>query len=300
MDAAVKQPAASLPALVWKLLPLAWKRAPGLADGELLPRLEERTCIAVNRVWLDGYRRIVGAVDDGALPTCVPQVLAVGLHLRLLAAPQFSLPVLGMVHIKNVIEERQAIEDEATLFLRAFIAGTRHTPRGIEVDIVTEARLTDDDAPAPWSSIMTALIRTGSRRSAPVQKLLHGPDAGAQPAPLVSSSVVRVRADLGRRYARLAGDANPIHLTAWTAKAFGFPRAIVHGMWTLQRALSEVADSMPRRPRRVEARFAKPVLLPGAIVIDQERVHTVAEGSVVVRPLKPGTPHVFITVRHSP
>lgn len=36
--------------------------------------------------------------------------------------------------------------------------------------------------------------------------------------------------DLGRRYARVSGDINPIHLHALSARAFGFRRAIAHGM----------------------------------------------------------------------
>jgi acyl dehydratase len=33
-------------------------------------------------------------------------------------------------------------------------------------------------------------------------------------------------------------DVNPIHLHAIAAKAFGFPRAIAHGMYTAARAFS--------------------------------------------------------------
>jgi hypothetical protein len=39
-------------------------------------------------------------------------------------------------------------------------------------------------------------------------------------------------ADIGRRYGAVSGDRNPIHLTAVTAKLFGFQQAIAHGMWT--------------------------------------------------------------------
>ena len=49
--------------------------------------------------------------------------------------------------------------------------------------------------------------------------------------------------DIGRRYGRVTGDLNPIHLSALSARLFGFRRAIAHGMWTKARALAAL---MPR------------------------------------------------------
>jgi acyl dehydratase len=74
--------------------------------------------------------------------------------------------------------------------------------------------------------------------------------------------VWRLREDAGRRYAQVSGDYNPIHLRATTAKLFGFPRAIVHGMWSLARCLAEVADDAPAPPLRAEVEFKRAVLLP--------------------------------------
>ena len=48
----------------------------------------------------------------------------------------------------------------------------------------------------------------------------------------------RLPADLGRRYASVSGDRNPIHLYGVTAKAFGFPRQIAHGMWSKARSIA--------------------------------------------------------------
>ena len=53
--------------------------------------------------------------------------------------------------------------------------------------------------------------------------------------------------DIGRRYAAVCGDLNPIHLYPLSAKAFGFPRAIAHGMWSLARCVSSCPGGV-RRP----------------------------------------------------
>jgi acyl dehydratase len=72
----------------------------------------------------------------------------------------------------------------------------------------------------------------------------------------------RLPDDLGRRYAAASGDRNPIHLHPLTARLFGFPRPIAHGMWTVARCLA--VHGAPEAAR-VEARFRAPVPLPGTV-----------------------------------
>ena len=53
--------------------------------------------------------------------------------------------------------------------------------------------------------------------------------------------------DLGRRFAKVAGDRNPIHMYWWTARLFGFRRPIIHGMWTLARCMAALGNWWKRR-----------------------------------------------------
>ena len=91
----------------------------------------------------------------------------------------------------------------------------------------------------------------------------------------------RLPDDLGRRYAAVSGDHNPIHMHGLTAKAFGFPRAIVHGMWTKARCLASL-----RLPDAyaVDVRFKKPILLPSKVTFGETEnrfaVHSHLEGRV--------------------
>ena len=70
---------------------------------------------------------------------------------------------------------------------------------------------------------------------------------------------------LGRRYMKISGDFNPIHIHALLAKPFGFKRAIIHGMWTLSRALSHLS------PQYIDARFVRPVFLPSEISMTENQ-----------------------------
>jgi acyl dehydratase len=78
----------------------------------------------------------------------------------------------------------------------------------------------------------------------------------------------RLPGDLGRRYAAVSGDRNPIHLHSLTAKPFGFPRPIAHGMWTKARCLAALEPSLPAA-YEVSVDFRKPILLPGRVTFER-------------------------------
>jgi acyl dehydratase len=69
-------------------------------------------------------------------------------------------------------------------------------------------------------------------------------------------------ADIGRRYGRVSGDLNPIHLSAVSARLLGFKRAIAHGMWTKARALAAMLPAHPVAAASVTVEFKTPLLLP--------------------------------------
>ena len=95
--------------------------------------------------------------------------------------------------------------------------------------------------------------------------------------------------DLGRRYGSVSGDRNPIHLHALSARLFGFPQAIAHGMWTKARCLAAL-EPLPDA-YTVDVSFKRPILLPSRVTFaaDNERF--------VVRTAKnPDTIHLEGTV----
>lgn len=62
-------------------------------------------------------------------------------------------------------------------------------------------------------------------------------------------------ADVGRQYARVSGDYNPIHLSALTAKLFGFPQAIAHGLWNTARTLAALHEHLPAANVEIDVEF---------------------------------------------
>ena len=107
------------------------------------------------------------------------------------------------------------------------------------------------------------------------------PDAGLVIADAPTGGVQwKLPADLGRTYAGVSGDHNPIHLYPLTAKALGFPRQIAHGMWTLARSIAAIENRLPDAVT-VEVAFKKPVFLPGTVAFARpgrrRRAHVLAD-----------------------
>ncbi len=262
---------------------------PGLREGEPLPALRVTGEVAWERAKVDAYRRLTGAVGRSTLPLLAPQVMAAGLHLELFADRRFPFKALGLVHVEDAVACERAVPAESSLSLVASVGNARPGPGGTLFDLTTEA--SDRDGPVgTWTA--TILARGPRGAGASTEKK---PDA-ALDGSLRASSVATAPEDIGRRYAAVAGDLNPIHQRAILARAFGFPRAIAHGMWTLARALAEAGDLVGEHPRRVHARFRKPLFLPGRFVIEA-RDRGDGGFTVAALPTKGGTAHLVAEVR---
>jgi acyl dehydratase len=78
----------------------------------------------------------------------------------------------------------------------------------------------------------------------------------------------QVPEDTGRRYARISRNFDPIHLSAWTARPFGYQRAVVHGMWTVARCVAALKP--PSGPALLDVAFKRPLFLPSTVVFVHE------------------------------
>ncbi|MEE4541956.1 MaoC/PaaZ C-terminal domain-containing protein [Streptomyces sp. V4-01] len=203
-----------------------------------------------------------GAERDAAeLPLTYPHVLGFPAAARIMAARAFPLPLLGLVHTSVEVVAHRPLTVADRPDLTVYAAGLRPHRRGTEVVMVTEARLR---GALVWEDRSTYLARhrVEPRHDQGAGGSAAAPAAERPPlAPLPEIERWTLPADLGRRNARVTGDWNPIHLHPWTARPLGFPRAIVHGMWTAARCAAAAPGS-----RRLRVEFRRPVTLPATVV----------------------------------
>lgn len=238
-----------------------------------------REGVVAERARVDAYAAVCGFPRKDVVPVTFPHMLAFGLHMAIMSDAAFPYPAIGMVHVENAITAHRAIGVGEALDVTTEVGAPRPHAKGVLLDFVTTASA---DGVAAWESTSTYL-----RRGRAV-------DGDAAPGLVVTDPPTggiewRLPADLGRTYAAVSGDANPIHLYPLTAKALGFPRQIAHGMWTLARSVAAIENRLPDAVT-VEVAFKKPVFLPGTVTFAARQDE--AGWTFALTSPKDGSPHL--------
>ncbi len=242
-------------------LPLAGKLPLLPGGGGALPSkvLELRGA----RLEPEALRALRDVTEDhgGALPLLAPHLLAFPLHMQGMTDGAFPYPAIGTVHLDNIVEQMRAITADEALDIAVRFVGPYPHRKGATFQIETTATAGGE---LVWRERST-MLRIGAKVPAgsPELPALTVPAEDAAPAGS-SSEEWKLPENLGRTYGAVSGDRNPIHLHPLSAKAFGFPRAIAHGMWTASRIASALGEEAAGSAT-LAVRFERPVLLPATV-----------------------------------
>jgi hypothetical protein len=259
------------------LLPFVGPKGSDIPDLELVLR-----DVSVDQGHLADYAHVCGFTLRDRLPATYPHVLAFPLHMALMTDGGMPFGAVGLVHISNRITQRRPISAGEPLTLKVSATKLEPHPKGRQFSVLTKAYVGDEFV---WEGSSTTL-RRGGGEGGPKKKKAAG--AGEKPE-LEMKAEWKLGSDLGRRYAGVSGDRNPIHLYDATAKLLGFPRAIAHGMWTKARCLAALDTQLPDI-FTIEVNFKQPILLPATVHFASGR----EPGGIAfaVRDAKKATPHL--------
>lgn len=221
--------------------------------------------LVIDQANLRDYRKICGFMNDGRVPATYFAVLSQTLQMNMMAKPDFPFAMLGLVHLENSVTQHRVIFDTETVRMSVQLDNLRAHDKGQQFDFVTTVFVGEE---LVWQGVSTYLSRQKKSKQSPQATK---PKETITPAKLDASEgglslPIEVQEDIGRRYAFVSGDFNLIHLHPLSARAFGFPKAIAHGMWTKARALAAIARSFELPAAyQVQVSFRQPVFLPSAI-----------------------------------
>lgn len=247
--------------------------------GKEIPDVDLRLAgVRPDRDKVAAYAKVCGFSLRDELPATYPHVLAFPLHMAAMADGSFPFGAVGLVHIENRIVQHRPIKLGEELEIRVKTTKLEPHRSGRAFSFVSEAFVGGE---LVWEDVSRILRRGGASGGAPATTTPQGeqgraagdspaggPSGGSGPSGESGPSQVnaewRLGDDLGRRYAAVSGDRNPIHMHSLTAKPLGFPKAIAHGMWTKARCLAALEGRLPDA-FVVEVRFRKPILLPATV-----------------------------------
>lgn len=244
-------------ALAWRAL-LSQRK--GKRGGPMPRHTLVRQEVPLDAQHIAQYAAVCGFSPAHGVPMTYPHLLGFPLQLMLMTERAFPYPVIGLVHLCNTIRQHQRLQ-----------ACER-------VRVEVRPRRLFQHARGQAFAIETAIIKAGAVVWESLSTYLRVGVPAPQGAPLIALPAVQalspdghwdVPADTGRRYARVSGDWNPIHVSNIGAKLFGFAHPIAHGMWTKARALAALLPAAPLTQGEVVAEFKTPLQLPGMATLWQ-------------------------------
>ena len=233
------------------------EKLPGVGGGERTLPDEELALngVEIDRDHLAAYNRVCEFRLRDELPATYPHMVTFPLAMKLMTDSSFPFGVVGLVHIENRIEQARPIRADEVLDLRVWAANMGEHDKGTQFEMHAEASVGGE---TPWRSVSTYLHREGGGSSGSSDRTREDEQ---HPPP---NAVWKLPGDIGRRYAGVSGDRNPIHMHPITARLFGMPRPIAHGMWLKARCLAALDGVLPDA-FSVDVRFKLPVYIPGKV-----------------------------------
>lgn len=211
--------------------------------------------IKINAKHLAHYNKVCGFADASHVSACYPFYYAMPIVNHMVAIDSFPFKVLGMVHYENSITKLKAINAGDVIDV-----ATTYAP---EIEIHEKGRI---------ATFLTEITRDDEIVWHAATRIFffvngHGEkDENKQPDEKIYDNLQTwsLPNDLGKQYADVSEDRNPIHLGPKRAKLFGFKRHIIHGMWTKAHCEAALTPQLPES-YKLDITFKTPVFLPSTV-----------------------------------
>ena len=235
---------------------LLFRRRAGLTLGQSLPRIEcQARGIIVSANKLAAYRRVCGgSSDESVVPLLYPHTLLGSAHLLMLSHKAFPLGSVGMLHLRNHVVRYRPFRIDESWDMTCRIARQWTVEKGLEFDFDSTVSIGQQIV---WRSVST-FLKHGSPLGQVEESVLADLFVSLCDES-TDSKTYKVPSNIGKQYARITGDYNPIHVSHLAAKLFGFKRTIAHGMWSVARVLNDLPDIDD--PVRLDVAFKGPMFV---------------------------------------
>jgi len=231
--------------------------------------------VQIKQVLLEKYVDFIGFNNNQ--PLTYLYILAQRAQLASMLHPQFTIAIPGLIHLENELERNNTIDFEAPfeLVVKGRVA---YKDAGALIPTFEVAFIQREQQVARCKSVY--LARRKRKKPSKKQQL-----AAYSMEPDFKEDWV-LPADMGRRYAQISGDWNPIHTSGWLAKLMGLKQPIIHGWYMVSRVCKEVELSRQKELNAISVQFKSPAYLPGTSIF--EYVEQSDNLSFVVRNHKTG------------
>jgi hypothetical protein len=207
-------------------------------------RISKTSEIKYSKSTLEKYNETVGWEKEGIHP-CFPYALLTHMQFSIVTDKRFPFSPFGIIHKAEKIECLKELKP-GTWKMTSVVPVIRKVPNGYELELISTLFI---DGELSWRSTTTAFKRTKKGLT----------KFSREVADLEKSKLINIPKNLGRKYASVSNNFDLIHISDFTAKMMGQKKAIIHGMWTVARGISEM-DTVSI-PSQMEFKFLTPIYM---------------------------------------
>lgn len=234
------------------------KQGRNLPVEEALPTLRRRFIgFRVQTPQLVAYRRLFHFPEDGAVPIPFLFVMLQTPHLELLTDRRFPLRLLGLIHKSSTFRQHQRLAVDRPYTLEVILGGGRLVRAGRAFDLHATFSNTEGLCADVTSTLVARAVTRINKKSGEEKALVR------TDKPLAKLDYPR---SAGWRYAQVSHDYNPIHIHRWLARLWGFPAAVIHGMYSAAKIYRLLAPTLSP-PHCFHVDFLKPIFMPATALL---------------------------------
>lgn len=236
--------------------------------------------LTIDKKQFEAYCKMFG-FNGSTVPSAYWYIRLFSLQNLLLAHPDAPFPMPGMVHLSCEIKQYDTIYPSDKLDATCQFGRLIQHDKGTAIEVIATLKRNDK---VVWEE-----------RNINLYLGKKGLGEAVEPSPSIDITEAEksypwsLGANLGIEYAKVSGDFNPIHLHTIGAKLLGFPKHLIHGWYSLSRAIAPIQSSL-KGPHELFVSFKKPLFLPGKVVS-----RTQTEGDTILFDVineKEGYPHL--------
>jgi acyl dehydratase len=248
------------------------RRAQSAPDPPAIPRRRlaaESQGITCDPSRVKRYLRISGGKQSEPsaseiVPPLYSSVWETALALELFASEELPFPARGVIHVESEVVCVRPLRLGDRIRCRVEVDGAEKWKGGLRISL--KSRHWNGSGQLCQENALTFLVLGASPPEPdPAADESKAPEEPAGPG-WVTLDEWDLPSNLGRKYARVSGDFNPIHLWRWSSRLLGFDRPILHGYCTASMVAASLSRSFWKGNadalRRLRIRFGTPLSLP--------------------------------------
>ena len=174
----------------------------------------------------------------------------------------FPISVMGLVHLGNTFDMKSKIDISKALNMETTVTIPAKEEGSLFPTVKTNF-YQDNKLVAEGEGFFIA-----KRKRKTEKKAEETPEPEAPKRTAFYAEELVYPKNMGWKYAAVSGDYNPIHLSSFLAKNFGFKSSIAHGWNSASRVFACVEKQTGKELKSIKVNFKTPIALPDKVKLE--------------------------------